>query len=131
MIYFKTVPDSSIMDTALPQKYPFILDRNLAKVNCTGNHVCTSCDIVVLGNGKYRSMTIELTLRKLELSAGKTWFSLQYEVHELIKHWWNLYSNLWNIYKHNYQIRLNSITIIKIEPTSIKTDKHFIRTKRK
>ena len=37
------------MDTALTQKFPFILDSNLAKVNCTENHVCTSCDIVVLG----------------------------------------------------------------------------------
>ena len=37
------------MDTALPQKFPFILDRNLAKANCTENHVCTSCDTVVLG----------------------------------------------------------------------------------
>ena len=37
------------MDTALPQKFPFFLDRNLAKANCTGNRVCTSCDIVVLG----------------------------------------------------------------------------------
>ena len=36
------------MDTALPQKFPFILDRNLAKANCTQNRVCTSCDIVVL-----------------------------------------------------------------------------------
>ena len=36
------------MDTALPQKFPFILDRNLAKANCTGNRVCTSCDTVVL-----------------------------------------------------------------------------------
>ena len=42
------------MDTALPQKFLFILDRNLAKANCTGNHVCTEnhvctfCDIVVL-----------------------------------------------------------------------------------
>ena len=36
------------MDTALPQKFPFILDRNLAKANCTENHVCTSCDSVVL-----------------------------------------------------------------------------------
>ena len=36
------------MDTALPQKFPFILDRNLAKANCTGNRVCTACDIVVL-----------------------------------------------------------------------------------
>ena len=37
------------MNTALPQKFPFILDRNLAKANCTENRVCTSCDIVVLG----------------------------------------------------------------------------------
>ena len=37
------------MDTAFTQKFPFILDRNLAKDNCTENHVCTSCDIVVLG----------------------------------------------------------------------------------
>ena len=37
------------MDTALPQKFPFILDRNLVKANCTENRVCTSCDIVVLG----------------------------------------------------------------------------------
>ena len=36
------------MDTALPQKFSFILDRNLAKANCTENHVCTSCDKVVL-----------------------------------------------------------------------------------
>ena len=36
------------MDTALPQKFPFILDRNLAKANCTGNRVCASCDTVVL-----------------------------------------------------------------------------------
>ena len=27
------------MDTALPQKFPFTLDRNLAKANCTGNLV--------------------------------------------------------------------------------------------
>ena len=40
--------ESSIMDTALPQKIPFILDRNLAKANYTGNRVRTSCDIVVL-----------------------------------------------------------------------------------
>ena len=36
------------MDTALSQKYPFILDRNLAKANCTENRVCTSCDIVFI-----------------------------------------------------------------------------------
>ena len=37
------------MDTALPQKFPFILGRNLAKANCTEKLVCTSCDTVVLG----------------------------------------------------------------------------------
>ena len=37
------------MDTTLTQKCPFVLDRNLAKANCTENHVCTSCDKVVLG----------------------------------------------------------------------------------
>ena len=37
------------MDTALPQKFPFNLYRNLAKANCTGNRICTSCDIVVFG----------------------------------------------------------------------------------
>ena len=36
------------MDTALPLKFPFILDMNLAKDNCTGNRVCASCDTVVL-----------------------------------------------------------------------------------
>ena len=36
------------MDKALPQKFLFILDRNLAKANCTENQVCTSCDTVVL-----------------------------------------------------------------------------------
>ena len=40
------------MDTALPQKFPFILDRNLAKANCTGNRLPTSCDTVVLVTGK-------------------------------------------------------------------------------
>ena len=39
------------MDTALSQKFPFILDRNLAKANCTENHLCTSCVRVVLGYG--------------------------------------------------------------------------------
>ena len=37
------------MDTVLLQKFPFILDRNLAKANCTENQVCTSCDTAVLG----------------------------------------------------------------------------------
>ena len=37
------------MDTALPHNSPFILDTNLAKATGTENHVCTSCDIVVLG----------------------------------------------------------------------------------
>ena len=38
------------MDTAFTQKFPFILDRNLAIANCTENLFCTSCDIVVLGS---------------------------------------------------------------------------------
>ena len=50
------------MDTALPQKFPFILDRNLAKANCTENQVCTSCDIVVLARG----ITAELTRHKMK-----------------------------------------------------------------
>ena len=41
------------MDTALTQKFPFILDRNLAKANGTENHVCTFCDTVVLGLNDY------------------------------------------------------------------------------
>ena len=48
------------MDTALPQKFPFILDRNLAKANCTENQVCMSCDTVVLG---YVSKTDEKRTR--------------------------------------------------------------------
>ena len=38
------------MILALYYKFPFILDRNLAKANCTENHVCMSCDKVVLGS---------------------------------------------------------------------------------
>ena len=38
------------MDTALPPKFPFILDRNLAKANCIGNRACTTYDIVVLAS---------------------------------------------------------------------------------
>ena len=37
------------MILALHYKFPVILDRNLAKANCTENRVCTSCDTVVLG----------------------------------------------------------------------------------
>ena len=44
------------MDTALPQKFPFNLDRNLAKANCTGNRVCTSCVTVVLGHRPTRQL---------------------------------------------------------------------------
>ena len=36
------------MDTAFPQKFSFILDRNLAQAKDTENHVCTSCDKIVL-----------------------------------------------------------------------------------
>ena len=41
------------MDTALPQKIHFFLDRNLAKASCTENRVCTSCDTVVLVMGPW------------------------------------------------------------------------------
>ena len=56
------------MDTALPQKFPFILDRILAKANCTGNRVCTSCDIVVLDNSQlkrviFRARTVPLCVK--------------------------------------------------------------------
>ena len=41
---------ASILETSLPQKFPLILYRNLAKASCTENQVCTSCDTVeVLG----------------------------------------------------------------------------------
>ena len=36
------------MILALYLKFPFILDKNLAKANCTENRVCTFCDTVVL-----------------------------------------------------------------------------------
>ena len=45
------------MDTAFTQKFPFILDRNLTKANCTGNHVCTSCDTVVLVTALYNILS--------------------------------------------------------------------------
>ena len=45
------------MDTALPQIFPIILDRNLAKANCTGNRVCTSCDIEVLDSNTNYTMS--------------------------------------------------------------------------
>ena len=51
------------MDTALPEKFPFILDRNLAKANCTEDCVCTSCDKVVLGVERTRARP-HLSLRE-------------------------------------------------------------------
>ena len=59
------------MDTALTQKFPFILDRNLAKANCTGNRVCTSCDTVVLDITIYQSCLEILT----KLVAKKVMFA--------------------------------------------------------
>ena len=53
------------MNTALPQKFPFILDRNLAKANCTEDRVCTSCDKVVLG------MYIKLRLQRSTYDINK------------------------------------------------------------
>ena len=59
------------MDTALPQIFPFILDRNLAKANCTRNRVCTSCDTVVLGLGLPNSQSIKLVSAGVELCSRK------------------------------------------------------------
>ena len=42
------------MDTALAHKFPFIIDRNLAKAEVTENRVCTSCDTVVLDANAFR-----------------------------------------------------------------------------
>ena len=55
------------MDTALPQKFPFILDRNLAKANCIGNMVCTSCDTVVLALKTKVSAKLEKKRKKKQL----------------------------------------------------------------
>ena len=43
------------MDTALTQKFPFILDRNLAKANCTENHV--SPVLIYIINDRYSRIT--------------------------------------------------------------------------
>ena len=54
------------MDTALPQKFSFVLDRNLAKANCTENHVCSSCDKEVLGStAKKQISDSDCTTKKL------------------------------------------------------------------
>ena len=55
------------MDTALPQKFPFILDRNLAKANCTGDRVCTSCDTVVFGKDINKLASLVLFCHKFNL----------------------------------------------------------------
>ena len=63
------------MDTAHPQKFPFILDRNLVKANCIGNPVCTSCDKVVLDIYIYIYMALSYfsidCLRLFRLSAKR------------------------------------------------------------
>ena len=60
------------METALTQKFPFILDRNLAKANCTKNGVCTSCDTVVLASD---TRPINMNL-KAELNIKKEYLQL-------------------------------------------------------
>ena len=47
-----------------PSKFPFILDGNLAKAKCTGNRVCTSCDIVVLSMYIYSYICVCVCVRK-------------------------------------------------------------------
>ena len=55
------------MDTALPQKCLFILDRNLAKANSTRNRVCTSSDTVVLGGKNKKNNDNTCLLRYISL----------------------------------------------------------------
>ena len=59
------------MDTALPQKFPFILDRNLAKANWTENRVCTSCDIVVLDTERCRKRINAIIIREINSKVKK------------------------------------------------------------
>ena len=64
------------MDTALPQKFPFILDRNLAKANCTGNRVSTSCDTVVLGSPPFWVSKWRIGIKTLPTQKSpECWFS--------------------------------------------------------
>ena len=95
------------MDTPLPQKFPFILDRNLAKANCTENRVCTSCDTVVLAFCYYpilsgltflppriaswrykrghRSLVVNMTLGGQSTSDGANAEEEDIEVHPLVE----------------------------------------------
>ena len=59
------------MDTALTQKFPFVLDRNLAKANCTGNRVCTSCDKVVLECNVIIPVTVRTVHKKKHILCTK------------------------------------------------------------
>ena len=65
------------MDTAYPPKNPFILDGNLAKVNCTEDRVCTSCDTVVLGP-KPKPFELFSNLKSKEGSRLDVMFPLAY-----------------------------------------------------
>ena len=58
------------MDTTLTQKFPFILDRNLAKAKCTGNHVCTSCDKAVLGE----SLSFSCRYHRIQICISNVYF---------------------------------------------------------
>ena len=61
------------MDTcSLPQKFPFILDRNLAKANWTGNRLCTSCGIVGVVFYKF-----------LNTTKSKSWVYVRYIIYIL------------------------------------------------
>ena len=62
------------MDTTLPQKFPFVLDRNLAKANCTGNRIYTIfnytikhlIDILIFAGGAQRGNRREREAREFE-----------------------------------------------------------------
>ena len=58
------------MDTALPQKFSVILDRNLAKANRTEDRVCTSCDKVALERIIIKTIRIERCKKEHTTSTG-------------------------------------------------------------
>ena len=55
------------MDTAHPQNFSFILDRNLVKASCTGNQICTPCDMVLRGD-----IIIDIVILK-DIIVGSLW----------------------------------------------------------
>ena len=103
------------MDTALPQKFPFILDRNLAKANCTGNRGCTSCDTVVL-----RRNLFSLPVAMVQIAALK---SISLNIRN------NRMKSLEKLYYYNLSGTEVSFFIISLNPV-IKTTQYAFTTKK-